>query len=337
MSPLPIKPFNSNSVKGNRATERLKEIKEKMPEFMREHGFPIKALACTGDTAPQELSDIGFINTAGYSWEPSTDKLKIMTPKLFLGDKKKGRFTKDTRLFEFEATLENITKFYEGEVITHATILSQTAALYDPIGFVAPLKVYGSYICRRALIESAGDPLKEVCSETRRLFIQYTYQVKMLETLTFSRNKHMLGRSPDDILILCTDAGYHAKMMILYIDKKEGDNLKLEFVFSIGNLNNESGNIPRNELDIMERGTKKCEKILEWMSPQVKNKILIVDAKVPLSWLKNKDLRTQPYVQTRIHNICRTFEADEAYYIRSKDNPSDLVLNLITSKTPTTC
>ena len=98
----------------------------------------------------------------------------------------------------------------------------------------------------------------------------------------------------------------------------------MEFVFSIGNLNNESGNIPRNELDIMERGTKQCERIMEWMSRQVKKKILIAYAKVPLSWLKNKDLRTQPYVQTRIHNICRTFEADEAYYIRSKDNPSDL-------------
>ena len=40
-------------------------------------------------------------------------------------------------------------------------VLNETyAALYDPIGFAAPLKVYGSYICRRALIESAGDPLK---------------------------------------------------------------------------------------------------------------------------------------------------------------------------------
>ena len=109
---------------------------------MREHGFPIKALACTGETAPQELSDTGSINTAGYSWEPSTDTLKIMTRKLFLGNKKKGRFTKDTKFFEGEVTLENITKFFEGEVITHATILSKTAALYDPIGFAAPLKVY---------------------------------------------------------------------------------------------------------------------------------------------------------------------------------------------------
>ena len=67
-----------------------------------------------------------------------------MTPKLFLGSKKKKRFTKDTRFLEGKATLENITKFFEGEIITHETILSKTAALYDPIGFAAPLKVYVS-------------------------------------------------------------------------------------------------------------------------------------------------------------------------------------------------
>ena len=165
---------------------------------MQEHGFPIKALACTGEAAPRELSDTGFINTAGYSWEPSTDKLKIMTPKIFIGNKKKGRFTKDTKFFEGEATVENITKFFQGEVITHATILSKTAALYNPIGFAAPIKVYSSYICRRELIESAGDPLKEVSNDTRRLLIHYTYQGKMLETPTFSRNKHKLGRSTED-------------------------------------------------------------------------------------------------------------------------------------------
>ena len=43
------------------------------------------------------------------------------------------RFTKETEFFEDEATLENITKFYEGKVITHKTILSKTAAVYDPI------------------------------------------------------------------------------------------------------------------------------------------------------------------------------------------------------------
>ena len=90
------------------------------------------------------------------------------------------------------------------------------------------------------------------------MFMQYVFQVQMLSKLTFARNKYLLGRSEDDILVLCTDAGFHASMIVLYLAHKVGDNLKLEFVFSIGNLNNDSGNIPRAELDIMERGAKQC-------------------------------------------------------------------------------
>ena len=108
--------------------------------------------------------------------------MKIMTPKIFHGEKKKGRYTKDIEFFEGE-----VTSSIKKKKITQKTILSKTASLFDPIGFSAPLKVYGSYICRRALIEPAEDPLQEVEEETRKLFIQYTYRVKMLQTLTFSR------------------------------------------------------------------------------------------------------------------------------------------------------
>merc|ERR1711893_119822 len=97
-------------------------------------------------------------------------------------------------------------------------------------------------------------------------------------------------------------------LVVFYIGKKEGDELKLDFLFSIGNLNNENGVIPRNELDVIERGTRQCEKLLDWMTPLVKRKILITDAKVPLLWLRNKELRTQPYVQTRVHSMISSTE-----------------------------
>ena len=97
--------------------------------------------------------------------------------------------------------------------------------MYDPLGFAAPLKVYGSYICRRALIESAGDPLKEVEEETRKLFLQYTFQVKMLDSITFARNRSMLERSAEDILIMCTDAGVNASMMVFSLENKQKMNL----------------------------------------------------------------------------------------------------------------
>ena len=79
------------------------------------------------------------------------------------------------RFFKEEVSIENLTKFFEGEVISHETILFKTAALYDPLGFAAPIKVFGSFICRKALIESSGDPLEEVNSDTHQLFMQYMF------------------------------------------------------------------------------------------------------------------------------------------------------------------
>ena len=132
-------------------TAELEEIKKEMPGFMYNHGMPIKALAWTGEDAPAELSADGMINTAGYSWDPKTERMKIMTPKIFNGEKRKGRFTKETVFFKDEVTLENIKRFYEDKRITHESILSKTASLYNPLGFAAPLKVYGSYICESSL------------------------------------------------------------------------------------------------------------------------------------------------------------------------------------------
>ena len=145
-----------------------------------------------------------------------------------------------------------------------------------------------------------------------------------MEEVTFARNKSLLKRSESDVLVMCTDAGHSASMMVFYLGKESDEGLELDFVFSIGNLNNENGVIPRNELDIIERGTRQAEKLLEWMTPRVKRKILIADAKVSLLWLRNKNLRTQPFVQTRVHAICKIFEPDEMFYIKSGDNPADM-------------
>merc|ERR1712239_65170 len=67
--------------------EELEEVKQNMPEFMRQHGMPIKALAWTGEEAPKELSEDGSINIAGYSWDPVTDKMRVTIPKIFHGEK----------------------------------------------------------------------------------------------------------------------------------------------------------------------------------------------------------------------------------------------------------
>ena len=44
--------------------EEVKELKENLHGFMKEHGFPIKAMACSGEESPEELSDQETINIA---------------------------------------------------------------------------------------------------------------------------------------------------------------------------------------------------------------------------------------------------------------------------------
>ena len=51
----------------------------------------------------------------------------------------------------------------------------------------------------------------------------------MLDEITFARNKSMLERSEEDVLIMCTDAGFSASMMVFYIGKKAEGELKLDF------------------------------------------------------------------------------------------------------------
>ena len=90
-----------------------------------------------------------------------------------------------------------------------------------------------------------------------------------MEEVTFARNFSNLKRSESDVLVMCTDAGHNASIMIFYLAKEVNDGLVLDFVFSIGNLNNEDGIIPRNELDIIDKGTKQAEKLINWMVPRV--------------------------------------------------------------------
>ena len=52
-------------------------------------------------------------------------------------------------------------------------------------------------------------------------------EVKKLDEITFARNNSMLGCSKEDVLIMCTDAGFSASMMVFYIGKESEGGLEL--------------------------------------------------------------------------------------------------------------
>ena len=42
--------------------------------------------------------------------------MKIVTPTVFIGDKKKGKYSKATKFFKEDVSIENLTKFFKQEV-----------------------------------------------------------------------------------------------------------------------------------------------------------------------------------------------------------------------------
>ena len=126
------------------------------------------------------------MSIAGYKWDPLTNKMKVTVPKISIGNKSKGRFTKHTIFFKDDISLESTKNFDEGTVINLEVILSKTAGLYYPLGFVSPLKTYGSYIFRKALMDSGNNLLKVVDKSTRQDFMEYLYQAQKVGTLEFT-------------------------------------------------------------------------------------------------------------------------------------------------------
>ena len=104
-------------------TEELTILKQEMPKFMKKCGFPIKTIACTGERAPGELTETTSINVVGYKWKPHTDKTTIITPKLYIGEKEKGKYTKDTKFFEGEISLLEHNHQLRNYIVKNSSLL----------------------------------------------------------------------------------------------------------------------------------------------------------------------------------------------------------------------
>ena len=46
-----------------------------------------------------------------------------------------------------------------------------------------------------------------------------------MEEVTFARNKSMMKRSDSDVLVMCTDVGHSASMMVFYLAKESNEGL----------------------------------------------------------------------------------------------------------------
>ncbi|XP_061896161.1 uncharacterized protein LOC133645296 [Entelurus aequoreus] len=185
---------------------RLDQITAGVEEVLKAGGFFLKPWVRSGQSGRKETeADVlkpeqgntlilpnqireGENKALGIGYQVDKDKLYILTAVNFSNRKKKMRVGKDLLEEEVRAETPN--------PLTRRALLSQVAALYDPIGLVAPVKQKGAILVRKAFQEGGGgkltqetwdQPLSErLREEAIQLFEEYAQlgQVKFHRSLT---------------------------------------------------------------------------------------------------------------------------------------------------------
>ncbi|KAM4521343.1 uncharacterized protein PAE49_002487, partial [Odontesthes bonariensis] len=185
---------------------RLDQITAGVEEVLKAGGFFLKPWVRSGQSGrkgteadvlkpeqgntlilPNQMRE-GENKALGIGYQVEEDKLYMLTAVNFSKRKKKMRVGKDLLEEEVRAETPN--------PLTRRALLSQVAALYDPIGLVAPVKQKGAILVRKAFQEGGGGRLTQetwdqplsvrLREEAIQLFEEYAQlgQVKFHRSLT---------------------------------------------------------------------------------------------------------------------------------------------------------
>ena len=119
--------------------------------------------------------------------------------------------------------------------------------LFDMSGMATPLSVMGSFVSRRALIDTKGSKKSQVSDQTKKIFMTYLHLVSKFGSLTFPRNLKRADQNQKAALLSFADSSATAWIVVIYLLRLDHNKqFYTEFLYSTGGLNPINRTIPRN-------------------------------------------------------------------------------------------
>ena len=303
----------------------LLKLKSELTHLLESHGFPLKGWALSGHPPDSKLSEHQYTAVGGWLWFSEKDRIQLAVPPIFLGDKKKGAFQKNAIFLHPNPSLKDISEFYKNTVITLPHIVSRTAMLFDLSGMSTPLSVLGSFVSRKALLDTKGSKTTQVSEQTKKLFFTYLHLVSKFGSLSFPRNMKRASQHEKSTLLAFADSSSTAWMVIIYllrIDSKK--QFFTEFFYSVAGLNPSGRTIPRNELNSYSKAAEAVDSISDVVKDIIDSKYLIADNKIAFHWTLNRAKKASLFVQNRVFKVISTFQDDQLLWVPSHSNPADI-------------
>lgn len=297
---------------GSNAIESIMQLKEELTKLLLRGGFELhkwstniqnfdKDKSCFEDRSVNLDSDPES-KLLGILWNTCKDTLNYTAPI----EKRAARVTK-------------------------RAILSEVARLFDPLGLVGLVITSGKILIQELWMLKIGWD-DAVPMSVQKSWFQIKSQLSLLESIEIPR-LIVSGNSESRICLHgFSDASEQAYGACIYIlEEESGRVLSVKLLCSKSRVAPlKMLSLPRLELCGAVLLIKLMKKVLTSLNVKVYEKCFWTDSKIVLAWISSPARRWQTFVANRVSEIQSSSLASEWRYVRSKDNPADLISRGIT-------
>ena len=205
-------------------------------------------------------------------------------------------------------------------------VLSVVNSIYDPLGFLSPVTIFGKLILRR-IVASTSDWDEPLPDDVADEWNTWKSSLSDLEDLRIPRVvvPHLSTATYKELLIYC-DASEVAISAVAYlrVHYKDGSSAT-GFVLGKSKVAPTSGHtIPRLELCAAVLAVDISQTVKEHLQLDIDDVRYFTDSRVVLGYISNERKRFFMYVANRVAHIRTYSEPRQWTYVNTTENPADV-------------
>lgn len=207
------------------------------------------------------------------------------------------------------------------QAITKRSVLSLTARLFDPLGWLAPAIIRAKILFQSTWLQGI-DWDTSLDAHSVKLWKDFQADLPKLEEIRIPRRLHLNARS--ELHGFC-DASERAYAAVIYLlsDNDEGDRQVTIITAKTKVAPLKQVSLPRLELcaaTLLARLAAHVQRTLGVLKAPMH---LWSDSTVALAWIRGHPTRWQTYVANRVSEIQSTLPEAQWHHLPGKDNPAD--------------
>ncbi|XP_028157714.1 uncharacterized protein LOC114350946 isoform X1 [Ostrinia furnacalis] len=219
---------------------------------------------------------------------------------------------------------------FDSKKITKRTILSYIGKFYDPMGFVSPIIVSAKSIMQKLWLQKLewnDSPQPDVCQEWQ----SFTADLAAMKPILLQRNLSISDVDTAELIGFAdasSTTGYGCCVYLRWSSPTGTVNVQLLCSKSrINPIQKKGMTVPKLELNAALILSKLIFKVYDVLITKIKisNVYLFTDSKIVLAWLSTDPTMLKAYVANRVIAIRQTCDQWDWLYVKSADNPADLV------------